>query len=1159
MNKKKVFSYLFIGLLAAGATGTVTSCKDYDDDINSLQKQIKANADKIAEIEKLVKGGSVITNVAQSETGVTVTLSNGKSFNLTNGKDGAQGAQGIQGEPGKPGTAWTIGEDGYWYCDGKKTDNLARGPKGEQGEQGIQGEPGAAASVEYYVPNPETHHFDIYKDGKKVKDSGISFVSAENNTITATLDSARKNLILSGLAGYSDDVVISLTGNLTSLVFMPKLYMDGIETVNYPYLAGTTLVAKDQSGLKNHQGKSISGNIVDYQSNLLPNDPITATGGEDYVYGPTWTVQYHMNPANANTEYSDVKGYNVLQPEVMYVKTRAEQNTAKVLGVTSPEKKDNGAAAFLNDNGILTAGLKIAHPDKLNADPTSKTYQKDNTIALQVKSKDNKLATEEATITSDYALLNPLKAKLEALAWAIKPMYGKMDLDKRTETGDEKGLKDFGDANEKVHIWDSPKEALADTRGAALELYYNGDIDLKQYINIHYAVQNYKEYGKTNEFKSMTLDEAREWGLTYEFKLVDYKVDGNKTADSKFATWKDEANGVLKANNVDENGNPAKDNRAAIDREPLVQVLVKNADGNVVLDGYILLHITEKAPEDKIATLDTYPAGDAQFDLCNAVDGVQTTWSQFNKFVLSDFFTEVDANGLKKEEFDAMYTPEVLKPNVGVTAEGNQKDQLRLYATTDGKTFKEAELGDLVYVANDKGTTNHTWTWTLSEEEVEKLTHHAAKYPVTVTRYFRYNLKEAVVGTKIAPYKYIYVKVTVNLTRKQNTAVALTEKISNHWFDAVTGADGGKTAIVNDIHEPISGGYANTFNNSIAKTFVGNKAATGTLTNKYYFVPKNVTITAQNGKTYTITAKSSATDTKWNALVDKYVEKHTDVYDETKLADQLNACAVDYNEGVFTNNALYAVYNGVYTKIATLTQDGASAGQLKLINNAATKDVLNAIGYKANHGNIADELRTYVGVIASSGCGVAVPVTDGSFLVSWQRPINLNTIAPQQVIDAKEDGNIIYLSDLLNLYDWRNDSMEGANKWYWAYYGVKAVTVNVNPSVVETNMHQANEDTFVKLGTITKKAELYTHDGTSTVNKGAKKFTFDLSAYNSSDKNQDLLNKIAADKAIFGAIYYKNNGENVTKFTLKIPVTISYTWGDFYTTLVVTVDRTKNN
>ena len=1135
--KKTVLSVMMLSALTVVAT-SLTSCKDYDDDINNLQEQITANANKIAEIEKLIKGGSVITNVAQSDNGVTVTLSDGKSFNLTNGKDGAEG---------KPGTAWTIGDDGYWYKDGTKTTYYALGTKGEGT---------SASSYEYYVPNAQTHKFEIWKDGKKVKDTDIYFANTSNGTITGTLDTNAKNLILSGLSGYSDDVVISLTGNLTSLVFMPKLYMDGIETVNYPYLTGTTLVAKDLSGLKNHQDKPIAGDIVDYQSNLLPNDPITATGGKDYVYGPTWTVQYHMNPANANTEYADVVGYNVLEPEVQYVKSRA---AAEALGVTSPEKKDNGAAAFLNSNGILTAGLKIAHPDKLNGTPTSATYQKDNTIALQVKSKDNKLATEDATVTSDYALLNPLKAKLEALAWAIKPMYGEMDLEKRTQTGDEKGLAEFGHQNAKVHIWDSPKEALADNRGAALELYYNGDIDLKQYINIHYAVQDYKRLDKAYVNSTMTLDQAREWGLTYEFKLVDYKVDGNKTADSKFATWKDEANGVLKANNVDENGNPAKDNRAAIDREPLVQVLVKNADGNVVLDGYILLHITEKAPEDKIATLDTYPAGDAQFDLCNAVDGVQTTWSQFNKFVLSDFFTEVDANGLKKEEFDAMYTPEVLQENVGTTGEGNQKDYLKLYTTTDGKKFTEDELGVLAYVANDKGTTNHTWTWTLSEEEVEKLTHHAAKYPVTVTRYFRYNLKEAVVGTKIAPYKYIYVKVTVNLTRKQNTAVALTEKNSNHWFDAVTGADGGKTAIVNDIHEPISGNYANTFNNSIAKTFVGNKATTGTLTNKYYFVPKNVTITAQNGKTYTITAKSSATDTKWNALVDKYVENHADVYDETKLADQLNACAVDYNEGVFTNNALYAEYNGIYTKIAILTQDGKSAGWLKLINNSATKDVLNAIGYKANHGNIADELRTYVGVIASSGCGVAVPVTDGSFLVSWQRPINLNTIAPQQVIDAKEDGNIIYLSDLLNLYDWRNDSMEGANKWYWAYYGVNAVTVNVNPSVVETNMHQADENTFVKLGTITKKAELYTHDGTATVNKGAKKFTFDLSAYNSSDKNQALLDKIAADKAIFGAIYYKNNGENVTKFTLKIPVTISYTWGDFYTTLVVTVDRTKNN
>ncbi len=1116
------------------ATGALTSCKDYDDDINNLQEQITANANKIAEIEKLIKGGSVITNVAQSDNGVTVTLSDGKSFNLTNGKDGADG---------KPGTAWTIGSDGYWYKDGEKTTYYALGTKGEKGEKGDPGT--SAASVEYYVPNAQTHKFEIWKDGKKVKDTDISFADTSNGGITGTLDTNAKNLILSGLTGYSEDVVISLTGDLTSLVFMPKLYLDGIETVNYPYLTGTTLVKKVPTGIKNHQGKAVGGDITDYQSNKLPNEKVSVTGEKDFIYGPTWTVQYHMNPANANTEYADVVGYNVLEPEVQYVKSRA---AAEKLGVTSPEKKDNGANAFLNDNGILTAGIKIAHPELLNENPTSSTYQKDNTVALQVKSKDNKLATKDAIITSDYALLNPLKAKLEAIVWAQKPMYGEMDAAKRTQTGDENGIVD---ANAQVHVWDSPKEALADPRGASLELYYNGEIDLSSYLALHMQEQNYKDLNKAFELQTIKYGDEREWGLHYEFNLVDYNVDGNKTGDSKFATWKDQTNGILKANNVDENGNPAKDNRAAIGREPLVQVLVKNANGDVVLDGYILLHITEKAPEDKTIDLTAYPDGKGEFDLCNAVDGLSTTWSQFNKYMLTDLL-----NGTTKEEFDAMYSPEVLQAGVSNDAQGNPIDKLKLYKKNADNTYTEDELGDLFYSANTEGTTNHTWKWTLSPEEVEKLTHHAKNTPVVVTRYFRYVLKQAVVGTKIAEYKYIYVKVTTDLTRKANTAIALKQKIDNHWYNETTGADDGWSAIVNDVHEPIDGGDIVKFNNSIAATFYGNKPQINKDSTyyKYYFVPENIQIQALNGKKYTITAAKSAADDSYNKLFDKYVKDHADKYNKSTLTDALNTCAVDYTKGAFTNATLYAANNGVYTAIATLDQ---ASGELKLINNSAAKDVLNAIGYEKNHANIAKELRTYVGLIAKNDCDVAVPVSDGTFLASWQRPINLNTLAPQTVVDAKTNGNVIYLSDLVKLYDWRGVSMEGENKWFWAYYGVNAITVNVNPADVETDMHHAGK--FEALKNVTEKAELYTYNGTNTINKGKHEFTFDLSTYNAASKNADLLKYIEEHKGVFGAIFYKNNGENVTDFTLKIPVTISYTWGDFYDTLVVKVVRTQGN
>ncbi len=229
--KRTYFSALLMGALTIASVSTFTSCKDYDDDISNLQQQIDSNAKAIETIQNLIKGGGLVTGVTENSDGITVKLSDGKSVTISNGKDGA------------PGTAWTIGADGYWYENSKKTDHLARGPQGEKGEKGEQGEKGeagtsaSAASYEYYVPNAESGYFDIYKDGKKVKQSNVQFVSETPNSITATLD--KQNLILTGVKGISGEkVVISLTGDLTGLVFMPNLYLDGIETLTYDYLHG---------------------------------------------------------------------------------------------------------------------------------------------------------------------------------------------------------------------------------------------------------------------------------------------------------------------------------------------------------------------------------------------------------------------------------------------------------------------------------------------------------------------------------------------------------------------------------------------------------------------------------------------------------------------------------------------------------------------------------------------------------------------------------------------------------------------------------------------------------------------------------------------------------------------------------------------------------
>ena len=1160
--KRQFFSALLMGAMVVGATTTLQSCKDYDDDIQNLQQQIDANSKAIKAIEDLIKNGSVITNVAEADNGVTVTLSDGKKFTIANGKDG---------EAGTPGTAWTIGADGYWYKDGAKTDYYALGTKGDKGDKGDNGT-STTTSYEYYVPNAETGCFDIWKDGEFVKSTTISFRNEAQNGISAVLD--KENLTLTGVEGVaSKTVVISLSGNLRGLVFMPHLYLDGIETIVYDYLTGTYkkvetgLTGKTRETLKNdlNKPKTITG-LEDYLPNKLPNDPTSETA-EVFNYGPAWGVQYHMNPSNANTKFSDIKGYNVLEPEIINYHTRAAANK---LGVTSPEKNDAGTQLFMNSNGILTAGLQVAHPELLNETPTTKDYNDKenlpNTIALQSATKDN--SGNEATVTSDYALLQPEKAYVEALVWGKEPMYARIapDLNQTSAAnrlGDELGL-ETACAKKRVHVWDSPQEALADPDGAALEVYYDSKegIKISDYMALHAMKQNIKKAGYPYEQDTWSIEEAAKWGLTFEYNLVDYKVDGNKTADSKFAKWVDQKNGQIRAWNVKYDETPqGETSPSAIDREPLVQVLVKRGD-KVVLDGYILIHITKKpVAEAELPTtkIEKFPTAAAKFDLCNDIDSYKTTWAQFNDYVLTQTL-----EGMEKNTFDSQYEPD-LKSNdpIETTASGNNVYALKTFVLDANNNATESPLGLAKYYGNSQGTTNHVFAWDLAAAEVEALTHHKTEFPVNVTRYVRY---KAIEGSN-AKYKYIYIKLSYDLTRDVVGSVTFATKNKNYWFKLdgtpnVTGADA--KAFVLDVKEPTDGGDIVSINRGIRSTLVENIETGFTNGHKYYFAPKATSVVAQDGKTYTVTPKSSATDVTYNKLYCKHVtapvaDEH--VWDEATLDKTLEECAIDYNatKGAFTNDKLYAECDGVYKQIATLNQ---TTGEISLINNDFCQKVLNAVGYTEGHKNITTEMSAWVAIVAPTKCGLAEKVAEGVNLASWQRPINLKATEEQQMVDANTNGNTIYLIDILKMFDWRGEAngyMWGKNTWFWAYYNVKAITVDVTPSKVLTNMHYGTEK---KLSEVTTEAELRTYPQMNL--KETYKFNLRQSntAYGATNgfqyeaKNNALVKYMNENPEKFGAIYYKNNGDNVNEFYVKVPVTVEYEWGTFTTYVKINIKTT---
>ena len=1187
--KRQFFSALLMGAMVVGATTSLQSCKDYDDDIQNLQQQIDANSKAIKAIEDLIKNGSVITNVAEADNGVIVTLSDGKKFTIANGKDG---------EAGTPGTAWTIGTDGYWYENGKKTDYYALGTKGDKGDKGDQGEKGdkgdqgekgdkgdkgdagsngndgtsTTTSYEYYVPNAESGCFDIWKDGEFVKSTTISFRNEAQNGISAVLD--KENLTLTGVEGVaSKTVVISLSGNLRGLVFMPHLYLDGIETIVYDYLTGTYkkvetgLTGKTRKTLTNDldKPKTITG-LEDYLPNKLPNDPTSETA-EVFNYGPAWGVQYHMNPSNANTKFADIKGYNVLEPEIINYHTRAAANE---LGVTSPEKNDAGTQLFMNSNGILTAGLQVAHPELLNETPTTKDYNDKenlpNTIALQSATKDN--SGNEATVTSDYALLQPEKAYVEALVWGKEPMYARIapDLNQTSAAnrlGDELGL-ETACAKKRVHVWDSPQEALADPDGAALEVYYDSKegIKISDYMALHAMKQNIKKAGYPYEQDTWSIEEAAKWGLTFEYNLVDYKVDGNKTADSKFAKWVDKKNGQIRAWNVKYDETPqGETSPSAIDREPLVQVLVKRGD-KVVLDGYILIHITKKpVAEAELPTtkIEKFPTAAANFDLCNDIDSYKTTWAQFNDYVLTQTL-----EGMEKNTFDSQYEPD-LKSNdpIETTASGNNVYALKTFVLDANNNATERPLGLAKYYGNSQGTTNHVFAWDLAADEVEALTHHKTEFPVNVTRYVRY---KAIEGSN-AKYKYIYIKLSYDLTRDVVGSVTFATKNKNYWFKLdgtpnVTGADA--KAFVLDVKEPTDGGDIVSINRGIRSTLVENIETGFTNGHKYYFAPKATSVVAQDDKTYTVTPKSGATDVTYNKLYCKHVtapvaDEH--VWDEATLDKTLEECAIDYNatKGAFTNDKLYAECDGVYKQIATLNQ---TTGEISLINNDFCQKVLNAVGYTEGHKNITTEMSAWVAIVAPTKCGLAEKVAEGLNLASWQRPINLKATEEQQMVDANTNGNTIYLIDILKMFDWRGEAngyMWGKNTWFWAYYNVKAITVDVTPSNVLTNMHYGTEH---KLSEVTTQAELRTYPQmaqktTYTFNLRKANYLYGATnGFQYEAKNNALVKYMNENKEKFGAIYYKNNGDNVNEFYVKVPVTVEYEWGTFKTMVKINIKTT---
>ena len=815
MNKK-YFSVLLMGAMTVATVGTVTSCKDYDDDISNLQEQIDKLSETIKNIQTQINNGAILTSVTPTENGMTITLNqNGqpKTYTISNGKDGQNGK------------SWKIGDNGNWWYDegnGYVDSKLpARGEKGDKGDKGDNGKDGIdgtngtdgkdgkdgvdgtnGKNGKYYVPNPETGCFDIYQDGTKVESTNIPYTATAENAITATWEKGVLTLV--GVKDAVDGkIVLNLNSVLRAMVFNPSHYVDGVEAIDlatYKYQPlGVKKVNADDDFLADAPFYALLADGVTVESPLY--------------FAPDMKASYFLNPSNADVT-EEAKDYKFLMSSAKYTDfTRAAATS--IFTVKKVENKDGKLNVSAKYDGEAIKQLE-------------QTWTKDREmtlVALQYTKDDATVTSDFATLTtSDYSNVHILSAKsayTDSRAWLFRNATSTIYSDPATKA-----------------------VQTSSTEGSVTpvaEVKYDNDkgIDLRSLIRTSWFV---KGHGYTTvETENATEEKVKEAGFKYSFELVGYHTGVNLTSQSAHAAIA--ADGyTLRPQAVDDNGKQqaygAAQTRAIIGREPLVRVILNDTVHNkIAAVAYMKIKIAENVTTADPTQITKDFADNTAFTLncddANPALNKKVTWYEIENKILAD--NEVN---MSKVEFEDTYE-----------LDGPANDLTQFDKNTINANAISPKIGKVIVTTADvNGTMTQVLQWTMSGNEA--YTHFntadaTGKKPTSISTYVRYTLKSG----KTAPNKYIYVKFTwtpsaINLNPVANFGNV--NKIQQSWYAANNLTAGtGYDEIHGNVEQMGKPTSNDEFKFDIKNSLVGNKITVDDMAAPYDKLNSTVAANAQ--------------------------------------------------------------------------------------------------------------------------------------------------------------------------------------------------------------------------------------------------------------------------------------------------------------------------
>ena len=1187
LMKKKILSALLLVAFAFAATSTVTSCKDYDDEINDLKTLIQADKAALEQAKTdLTNQINALSAQLADAQGKITALQNEAATHATktelknavdelNGKIGAEetarkneiqrlegliagletrlgNAEGALAELNRIIGGELDGKtykeaitDLYGQMESVKTD-LGKALTGIADlKTGLSNEETARKAADSDLQQQITAiqaFVDNFKEIDPTLEERLSSIKSQlqelrtsiGNNASAIAEIKGKMKEMSDKINEAFDCInvlnVLVQQRLRSLVFIPDAYYWGVEATSFNYLeAFQYTLAETAYDKKEARGYEYGSKAFD---DKVSDDALMEAGARtDHKDGRYDSTQYTSVMdlwANYHLNPSDVivEDFNdvqVIDADKPYILTRASEAQ-----ITTKKDKD-GKSIYKVKDGILSVQLDVKNPDKIKS--VLKGLQ-----SIIMPEQGAEASTEQPMITifATQVALQGDNAKEDTLitsdyATLYADIYSNVRLShkKLAEGIPFTGVKNVHCGYCPLNEGEDSLHLMATVHEAAV-FEAQDTCNYDETLDLRKLVEAHWD-NIAGQHEVIPADKMKEYGFTYKFELTGLWIGDNETSESAHAAINPEDGYTFRPQMVEQGTGKqqaygAEQGLQTVGRTPVVRVSLLDKYGKILDYGYIRIRISREG------VLPPYEYKEITYNGAgnSYIDECNFEGEGYEVYKTTWYQTEYDLYKLvnmAREDFEAIYEEEPV---------GDGDANYTQFIKKDGKWVECAEdeiIGTLTNTPDLSGETHtqsSTLIYELTGEDIDALyaqwTKKTEEKTFNVERAYKYK-------PNTAGYSDIYVVFTTKVTFKPMPQYSATidwanQKIEKYWYNKNTAetADVSKNDVTYEIHANVP---------AVEDEL---RADADSLTNLFS--------SEFRGNDVIIASMVKSDQEGFNATAWTY----SLVFDQSNVGKKfMGNDGKEYTLGVTDEGKTLTAKTGAklpeaVAKLVLIDEskagepDEADYTQVVYQHTTAAEALLNYASH-SEFNNKNDEvlnktLTAVIGVLGKSECQT-LKLSNNTFNVRFLRPIDVIN-KQKEIEDASTDQmQVIKLLDLISFKDWR-DAWKGANPGgsYYTYYGIKGVFVG---------------DAEVKLG-----------DGEALSNIDAVKANLD-------NKGMEQLNKITSQLDFVyssennGELIYKNISSTVQTFELEIPIRVEYIWGNIYGLATVKVNRTHHN